>query len=160
LGIYPGKTSSLDDLKDGAVVTIPNETSNEARSLLLLQQEGLITLSDDAGLGATKEDIVDNPLNLDIQEIDGAQLVRSLDDADIAVITGNYALDAGLSVSKDALATESSESEAAYNYGNILAVNKGDENNPAVLKLLELLQSDKVKEFMESEYDGAVVPLF
>ena len=160
LGIYPGKTKKLEDLKDGAVVTIPNETSNEARALLLLESQNLIKLKADAGLGATIQDIEENPLNLDIQEVDGAQLVRSLEDADIAVITGNYALEAGMSVNDDSLAEESSESDAAYNYANILAVNKGDENKDSVKTLLKLLQSDKTKKFMEDEYKGAVMPLF
>ncbi len=149
LGIYPGKTKKLEDLKDGAVVTIPNETSNEARALLLLESQNLIKLKDGAGLGATIKDIEENPLNLDIQEVDGAQLVRSLEDADIAVITGNYALEAGMSVNEDSLAKESDDSDAAYNYANILAVNKGDENNEGVQTLLKLLQSDKTKKFME-----------
>lgn len=160
LGIYSNKITSLADLADGATVTVANETSNEARSLLLLQQEGLITLAEDAGTGATIQDIVDNPKNLNIQEIDGANLVRSLDDADIAIITGNYALDAGLKVATDALATESTESDAAYYYANILAVNSGDENKDSMKALLKCLQSDEVKEFMEKEWNGAVVPLF
>lgn len=159
-GIYAGKTASLDELKEGAVVTIPNETSNEARALLLLEAQGLIKLKDDAGLGATKEDIVENPLKLDIKEIDAAQLVRSLEDADIAIINGNYALEAGMTASEDALAVEAADSEAAYNYANILAVNSGDENGDAVLTLFNLLQSDKVKEYMEENYGGAVMPLF
>lgn len=160
LGIYPGKTDSIENLQEGAVVTVPNETSNEARALLLLEEQGLIKLKSDAGLGATIQDIEENPLNLEIQEIDGAQLVRSLEDADIAIITGNYALEAGLSVTKDALAVESSESDAAYNYANILAVNDGDQDGEAVQTLLGLLQSDKTKAFMEENYMGAVMPLF
>ncbi len=157
-GIYAGKTSSLEDLADGAVVAVPNNTTNEARALLLLQQEGLIELNDPENINVTIQDITSNPKNLEIKEIAPEQLTRSLDDVDIAIINGNYALEGGLSV-KDALATESGDSVAAQTYGNIVAVQSGDENNEAVKKLVEVLQSDEIKDYINANYDGAVVPL-
>jgi D-methionine transport system substrate-binding protein len=159
-GIFPGKTKSLKDLKDGASVAVPNDTTNEARALLLLESEGLITLKEDAGLTATKKDIVKNPKNLDIKEIEAAQIPRSLEDVDIAVVNGNYAIEAGLKVSEDALATEDADSVGAKTYGNILAVKKGDEGKDSIKALVKALKSDEVKEYIEENYDGAVVPLF
>ncbi|MGN1317725.1 MAG: MetQ/NlpA family ABC transporter substrate-binding protein [Lachnospirales bacterium] len=158
-GIYAGKTSSLDSLADGAKVSVPNDTTNEARALLLLEQEGLITLKEGAGLSATKLDIVENPKNLDIQEIEAAQLSRTLQDVDIAVINGNYAIEAGLNVS-DALAVEAQDSEAAKTYANVLVVKEGNENDADILALVDALKSDKVKTFIEENYNGAVVPIF
>lgn len=159
-GIYPGKTKSLDDLKDGAEIAIPNDGSNEARALLLLQAQGLIKLADGVGMEATVVDIVENPKNLVIHEIEAAQLARSLRDVDLAVINGNYAIEAGLNVSKDAIAVEDKDSEAANIYGNIIAVRKGDENREDIKALVEALQSDKIRDFIESTYEGAVVPKF
>ena len=158
-GIYAGKTSSLDELKDKATVLVPNDVSNEARALLLLEAQGLIKLKEGVGLEATRNDIVENPKNLDIVELEAAQLPRSLPDCDIAVINGNYAIEAGLKVS-DALAAEDSESLAATTYGNIVAVRKGDETTDATKALVEALTSPEVKQFMEEKYEGAVVPLF
>ncbi len=158
-GIYAGKTASLEEIKDGAKVSVPNDTSNEARALLLLEAEGLITLREGAGLNATKLDIVENPKNLDIQEIEAAQLARTLSDVDIAVINGNYAIEAGLKVN-DALAIESQDSEAAQTYANIVVVKAGNEENKNVKALISALKSDEVKNFMEERYNGAVVPLF
>lgn len=158
-GIYAGKTASLDALADGAKVAVPNDATNEARALLLLEAQGLIKLTEGVGLNATKTDVIENPKNLDILEIEAAQLPRSLQDVDIAVINGNYAIDAGLKVS-DALAVEASDSEAAVTYGNVVAVQEGKENDPAIQALMEALTSDTVKEFMETTYEGAVVPLF
>lgn len=158
-GIYAGKTASLDELKDKATVLVPNDMSNEARALLLLEAQGLIKLKDGVGLEATRNDIVENAKNLDIVELEAAQLPRSLQDSDIAVINGNYAIEAGLKVS-DALATEDSQSLAATTYGNIVAVREGDENSEAVKALVEALTSPEVKRFMEEKYEGAVVPLF
>ena len=158
-GIYGGKVSSLDDLKDKAAVLVPNDVSNEARALLLLEAQGLIKLKEGVGLEATRNDIVENPKNLDIVEMEAAQLPRSLPDADIAVINGNYAIEAGLKVS-DALATEDSQSLAATTYGNIVAVKEGEENSDAIKALVEALTSPEVKQFMEQRYEGAVVPLF
>lgn len=158
-GIYAGKTNSLDALADGAKVSVPNDTTNEARALLLLEAQGLIKLKDGAGLSATKLDIVENPKNLDIEEIEAAQLPRTLSDVDIAVINGNYAIDAGLSVS-DALAVEAQDSEAAKTYANILVVKDGNQENDDIKALVSALESDKVKEFIQQKYKGAVVPMF
>ena len=158
-GIYAGKTTSLDALADGAKVAVPNDTTNEARALLLLEANGLIKLDPNAGLNATKQDIKENPKNLDIVEVEAAQVPRSLQDVDIAVVNGNYAIDAGLKVS-DALATEDSKSVAATTYANIIAVREGDEKSDATLALIKALESDEIKKFMESKYNGAVVPMF
>ena len=158
-GIYAGKTSSLDDLADGAVVAVPNDTSNEARALLLLEAQGLIRLKDGAGLTATKNDIVENPKNLELYEVEAAQIPRVIEDVDIAVINGNYAIEAGFKVT-DALAVEDSASIAATTYGNVVAVRSGDEDDPKIRALIESLTSDEVKKFMEETYEGAVVPLF
>ena len=158
-GIYAGKTTSLDELQDGATIAVPNDTTNEARALLLLEAQGLIKLKEDAGLTATKNDIVENPKNLQLYEAEAAQLPRVIGDVDVAVINGNYAIEAGYKVS-DALAVEASDSLAATTYGNVVAVRAGEENDPAIQALIEALTSDEVKAFIESTYDGAVVPLF
>ncbi len=159
-GLYPGKTASIEELADGASIAIPNDGTNEARALLLLEQEGLITLKENAGLSATKVDIAENPKNLDIKEIEAAQLARSLSDVDMAVINGNYAIEAGLVVGTDAIATEDADSIAAETYANIVAVKAGNENNEAIKALVKALQSDEVKQFMEEKYNGAVIPMF
>lgn len=158
-GIYAGKTASLEELADGAKIAVPNDATNEARALLLLEDQGLIKLAEGAGLKATKTDIVENPKNLEILEVEAAQVPRSLQDVDVAVINGNYAIEAGLKVS-DALAVEAADSEAAVTYGNIVAVQEGHVNDEAVQALIEALTSSEVKEFIESTYEGAVVPLF
>lgn len=158
-GIYAGKTASLEELPDKATVLVPNDVSNEARALLLLEAQGLIKLKEGVGLEATKNDIVENTKNLDIVELEAAQLPRSLQDSDIAVINGNYAIEAGLKVSQ-ALATEDSQSLAATTYGNIVAVKEGKENDEGIKALIEALTSQEVKQFMEDTYEGAVVPLF
>ena len=158
-GLYAGKTDSMDALADGAQIAVPNDTTNEARALLLLQQEGLITLKDGAGITATKADIAENPKNLDIVELEASQLPVRLGDVDMAVINGNYAIDAGLKVS-DALAVESADGDAAQAYVNVLAVKEGRENDPAIQALVAALKSDEVKTFMEETYEGAVVPMF
>lgn len=158
-GIYAGKTASLEELPDKAAVLVPNDVSNEARALLLLEAQGLIKLKDGVGLEATKNDIVENTKNLDIVELEAAQLPRSISDGDIAVINGNYAIEAGLKVS-DALAAEDSQSLAAATYGNVVAVREGEESSDATKALVEALTSPEVKQFMEETYEGAVVPLF
>ena len=158
-GVYAGKTTSLDELQDGATIAVPNDTTNEARALLLLEAQGLIKLKEDAGLTATKNDIVENPKNLQLYEVEAAQLPRVIGDVDVAVINGNYAIEAGYKVS-DALAVEASDSLAATTYGNVVAVRAGEENDPAIQALIKALTSDEVKAFIESTYDGAVVPLF
>ena len=159
-GIFPGKTKSLEGLKDGATVGVPNDATNEARALNLLAANGLIKLKDGADINATVKDIEDNPKNLQIQEIEAAQLPRSLQDLDIAVINGNYAIDAGLSPTKDALALEDAESLGAKTYGNVVAVRKGDENTEKTKALIAALESDTVRDYINKTYDGAVVPLF
>ncbi len=159
-GIFPGKTKTLKDLKKGATVAVPNDTTNEARALLLLQDQGLIKLKDGAGLTAKKKDIVENKKDLAIKEIEAAQIPRSLKDVDIAVVNGNYALQAGLKVNKDALATEDADSVGAKTYGNIVAVKKGNEKLAATKALIKALKSDTVKKYINDKYDGAVVPLF
>ncbi|MDU2195390.1 MAG: MetQ/NlpA family ABC transporter substrate-binding protein [Clostridiales bacterium] len=158
-GLYAGKTDSLDALADGAQIAVPNDTTNEARALLLLQQEGLITLKEGAGLTATKADIAENPKNLDIVELEASQLPVRLADVDMAVINGNYAIDAGLKVS-DALAVEAADGEAGTAYANVLTVKEGRENEPAIQALVEALQSQQVKDFIDETYDGAVVAVF
>lgn len=158
-GLYAGKTASLDELAEGATVAVPNDTTNEARALLLLEQEGLITLAEGVGLTATKQDIVENPLNLDIQEVEAAQLPRILEEVDIAAINGNYALEGGLKVS-DAIAVESSQSDAAEAYVNVIAVKEGNETSAKTLALVAAITSDTVRDYIETTYDGAVVALF
>ena len=158
-GLYAGKTASLDALQEGAQIAVPNDATNEARALLLLEQEGLITLAENAGITATVLDIVDNPLNLEIVEIEAAQLPARLPDVDMAVINGNYAIDAGLNVA-DALAIEDADGAAAAAYVNVVAVKEGNENNEAILALVEALKSDEISSWMEETYQGAVVPMF
>ena len=155
-GIYPGKSDDLANIADGATIAVPNDTTNEARALQLLAAQGLITVRDGAGLTATVNDITDNPHNLQIKEIEAAQLPRTVQDVDFAVINGNYAMEAG----KDALATEDASSEAAQTYANVLVVKEGRENDPAIQALYAALTSDKVKDYINSTYDGAVVPIF
>ncbi len=158
-GLYAGKTASLDDLQDGATVAVPNDTTNEARALLLLEAQGLIKLKDDAGLQATVLDIVENPKNLQIQEIEAAQLVRSLPDVDIAAINGNYAKEGGLDVA-DAIAVEASDSLAADTYANVIAVKEGNENSAKTQALVNAVLSDDVKTYIKETYGNAVVPVF
>ena len=159
-GIYPGKTASLDALADGATVAVPNDGSNETRALLLLQDAGLIKLKDgiDPTSDATKLDIVENPKNLDIQEIAAEQLPRSLEDVDLAVINGNYALQADLNAKEDSLITENPE--YAKVYVNVVACRSGDENSDKIQALKKALQSDTVKQFIDDTYKGAVVATF
>ncbi len=158
-GLYAGKTASLDALQEGAKIAVPNDTTNEARALLLLEAQGLIKLKEDAGINATKIDIVENPLNLEIVELEAAQIARTIQDVDIAAINGNYAVDAGLSLS-DALAVEAADSLAAQTYGNVLVVKEGNEESEATKALVEAILSDEVKEYIETTYEGAVVPVF
>ena len=156
MGIYAGKTASLEDLPDGASVAVPNDATNEGRALLLLEAQGLITLSEDAGLEATPNDIAENPKNLTFTELEAAMLPNVLTEVDIAVINSNYALDAGFNPVEDSLAIEDSESV----YVNILAVKEGNEENPAVLALIDALHSDTIRDFINETYAGAVVPAF
>lgn len=157
-GIYPGTKDSLDDLKDGDSIAVPNDTTNEARALLLLQDNGVITLKDGAGLEATVKDIEENPKNIQIEELEAAQVSRVKDEVAFVVLNGNYALQAGYSVSKDSIAHETSDSEAAKTYVNIIAVKEGNEDNEAVKALIDVLKSDEIKDYINETYDGAVVP--
>lgn len=159
LGIYAGKTDALQNIQDGATIAIPNDTTNEARALLLLQYVGLIELDEDAGLQATILDITNNPYNLQFSELEAAQLVRSLQDVDFAVINGNYAIEGGLSVS-DALEIEATDSEAAETYANVIAVKAGNEDTEKTQALVEAIQSDEVKEYIEENYNGSVVTVY
>ena len=158
-GLYAGKTKSLDELKEGATVAVPNDTTNEARALLLLESAGLITLKKDAGINATILDIEENKLNLNIQEVEAAQVARTLQDVDIAAINGNYALDAGYGID-DALAVEADDSLAAETYVNVIAVKEGNENSAKTKAVVDAVLSDKVKEYINEKYEGGVVPLF
>lgn len=158
LGVYPGKQSDLSAITDGAEIAVPNDTTNEARALLLLQEQGLITLSDGAGITATVNDIKENPHNIKFVELAAEQIPRSLPDFDFAVINGNYALEAGLNASTDALATETSDSDAVKKYVNIIAVKEGSENNEGIKALVEVLKSDEIKKFINDTYQGSVVP--
>ena len=155
-GIYAGKTASLEELADGAQIAVPNDATNEARALLLLEAQGLITLDDSSNLTATPNNIVDNPKNLEFQELEAATIPSVLADVDLAVINSNYALGAGLNPTTDALAIESSDSP----YVNVLVVKEGNEDNEAVQALVEALHSDAIRDFITEEFDGAVVPAF
>lgn len=159
-GIYPCTKTSLDELEEGDVVGVPNDATNEARALLLLQDAGLITLADGVGLEATTNDIVDNPYNLTFLEVEAAMLPNLTTECAIAAINGNYALQAGFSSAADALVTEDAESEAAQTYANVIVVKEGNEDNPAVQALVEALQSEAVREYIESTYEGNVLPIF
>lgn len=158
-GIYAGKTSDLSAIPDGGSIAIPNDGTNEARALLLLEAQGLIKLKEGITFTATVLDIAENPKNISIKEIEAAQLARSLQDVDAAVINGNYAIQAGLKV-KDALAIEDKDSIAADTYANVLVVKEGHENDEATKALLAALQSDTAKKFMEEKYEGAVIAAF
>ena len=157
-GIYPGTKSSLDDIADGDVIAVPNDTTNEARALLLLQDNGIITLKDGAGLEATVNDIEENPYNVEIVELAAEQVARVAEETSYIVLNGNYALQAGYSVSKDALAYETSDSEAAKTYVNVIAVKEGNENSDKIKALVDVLKSDEIKDFINEKYDGAVIP--
>ncbi len=157
-GIYPGTKASLDDIAEGDVIAVPNDTTNEARALLLLQDNGIITLKDGAGLTATVNDIAENPYNVQIQELAAEQVARVKDEVAFVVLNGNYALEAGFSVSKDSIAYETSDSEAAKTYVNVIVVKEGNEDNEGVKALVDVLKSDEIKEYINSTYDGAVIP--
>ena len=156
-GIYPGTKSSLDDIADGDTIAVPNDTTNEARALLLLQDNGIIKLKDGAGLTATVNDIAENPHNIKIVELEAAQVARVTGETAFVVLNGNYALQAGYSVKKDALAYEAADSEAAKTYVNIIAVKDGNQDSDAIKALVKVLKSDDIKKFIDEKYDGAVI---
>lgn len=158
-GLYAGKVASLDALEDGAQIAIPNDGTNEARALLLLEQEGLIKLKEGMGLSATKADVAENPHNFDIVETKAELLTTILGDVDMAVINGNYAIGAGLKVS-EAVAVEAADGAAATAYVNVVAVKEGNENAAKIQALVKALKSDAVKDFINTTYEGAVVPMF
>ena len=157
-GIYPGTKAGLGDLAEGDTIAVPNDTTNEARALLLLQDNGILTLKEGVGLTATVRDIVDNPYNVDIQELEAAQVPRVKDEVAFMVLNGNYAMEAGFSVAKDAVAYEQSDSEAAKTYVNVIAVKEGNENSAGIQALVNALKSDAIKEYINSTYDGGVIP--
>lgn len=157
-GIYPGTKSDLSELTDGDTIAVPNDTTNEARALLLLQDNGIITLADGVGLLATVNDIVDNPYNIQIEELEAAQVARVKDEVAFVVLNGNYALESGFSVAKDAIAYETSDSTAAKTYVNVLVVKEGNENAEGIQALAKVLKSDEIKQYILDTYDGAVIP--
>ncbi|MCM1416497.1 MAG: MetQ/NlpA family ABC transporter substrate-binding protein [bacterium] len=157
-GIYPGTKGDLGAIADGDVIAVPNDTTNEARALLLLQDNGILTLKDGVGLEATVRDIESNPYNVEIQELEAAQVPRVKDEVAFMVLNGNYAMEAGFSVAKDAVAYEQSDSEAAQTYVNVIAVKEGNENDEGIKALVTALKSDSIKEYINSTYDGGVIP--
>ena len=157
-GIYGGTKKSLDDVADGDAIAIPNDTTNEARALLLLQQVGLIKLADGVGVTATVNDVTENPHNLQLVEVEAAQVAKQLPSVAFGVINGNYALENGLSVDKDALATESADGDAIQQYVNVIAVKDGNQDLPKIKALTDALHSDTVVNYINDTYQGAVVP--
>ena len=160
MGIYPGLTKTLEELPDGATIAVPNDTTNEARALQLLAAQGLIELKEDAGLNATPNDITSNPKNLQFKELEAAMLPQTASEVDLSVINSNFAMEGGMNPATDSLASEDADSEAAQTFANIIAVKEGHENDPAIQALVKALQSDKVKEYIEKTYSGAVVAVF
>ncbi len=156
-GIYPGTKKTLDEVADGDTIAIPNDTTNEARALLLLQDNGLLKLKDGAGLTATVNDITENPHNIEFVELEAAQVARVVNEVSYVVLNGNYALEAGYSVGHDSIAYEATDSVAAKTYVNIIAVYEGHENDEKIKALVKVLRSDDIKKFIEDKYDGAVV---
>ncbi len=156
-GLYPGKSSDLADMQ-GASIAVPNDTTNEARALLLLQDNGYLTLKEGAGLTATKLDIVENPYNIEIVELEAAQIPRTLQDVTFGIMNGNYAMEAGYTVSENALLYESEDSDAATTYVNVIAVKEGNENSAKIKALVEILKSDEIREYINNTYNGGVLP--
>lgn len=157
MSLYAGKTASLDDISDGAQIAVPNDTTNEARALLLLEAQGLIKLKDGAGIQATVLDIEENPYNIEIKELEAAQVAKSIKDVDYAVINGNYAIEAGLT---SPIAQEAADSLAAQTYANYICVKDGDQNSDKANALKEAILTDKVRDYINNTYQGAVVPVF
>ena len=156
-GIYPGTKKDLKDIAKGDKIAVPNDTTNEARALLLLQDNGIIKLKDGAGIKATVNDIEENPNNIEIVELEAAQVPRVVNEVAYAVLNGNYALEANYTVKKDALAYEKADSEAAKTYVNVIAVKEGNENSEKIKALVDVLKSDSIKKFINEKYDGAVI---
>lgn len=160
LGLYKARVKAIDDLPNGAIIAVPNDETNRARALQLLEATGLITLKAGVGLGATVLDIVDNPKDLVIRELEAAQIPLVLPDVDMAVINGNYALQAELSIITDAVASEAKDSLSATTYANPIVVKAGNEKAPGILALIKVLDSDEVRDFINEKYEGFVVPVF
>lgn len=158
MGLYSKKVKSLDELKDGATIAVPNDPSNEARALKLLAGKGLIKIKD--GELVTSKDITENPKNLKFNELEAAAVPRAIDDVDAAVINGNYAIEAKFNPAKDAIIIEDKNSEAAKPYANIVVVKKGNEDQEKIKALVKAMTSPEVKEFIEKEYNGSVIPVF
>ena len=156
MGIYSKKVKKLDELKDGASIAIPNDPTNGGRSLMLLEKAGLLKLKDGVGVKATVQDITSNPKNLKFQEVEAAQVPRTLDDVDAAVINTNFAMQVNLVPTKDAMFMEDKTSP----YVNIIAVRAGDQDRPEIQALMKALKSDEVKNFINEKYKGAIVPAF
>ena len=157
LGIYPGKSNDLTNIPAGAEIIVPNDTTNEARALMLLEVNGIIKLKEGAGLKATKADIEEYLFDVEIVEMEAAQVAKSAADADFVVVNGNYALLADFAIS-DALAIEEADSEAAKTYANIVAVREGDETRAEIQTLIEVLKGLEIKSYIEATYEGAVLP--
>lgn len=156
-GLYPGKESDLAKM-EGASVAVPNDTTNEARALLLLQDNGYLTLKEGVGLTATKNDIIENPYNIEIVELEAAQIPRTLPDVTFGVLNGNYAMQAGYTVAENALLYESADSDAAATYVNVIAVKEGNENSAKIKALVDVLKSDAIKDYINANYNGGVIP--
>ncbi|MCR5357615.1 MAG: metal ABC transporter substrate-binding protein [Lachnospiraceae bacterium] len=156
-GIYPGTKKTLNEIATGDTIAIPNDTTNEARALLLLQDNGLLKLKDGAGLTATVNDITENPNDIKFVELEAAQVARVVNEVSYVVLNGNYALEAGYSVGHDSIAYEATDSVAAQTYVNIIAVREGHENDEKIKALVKALKSEDIKKFIEEKYDGAVV---
>ena len=159
MGIYAGKTASLEELPDGATIAVPNDATNEARALQLLAAQGLIEIDPEAGLNATPNDITSNPKNLEFTELDAAMIPNTIEEFDLNVINSNYALQAGLNPAEDALASEDAASDAAQTYANIIAVKAGHENDPAIVALVHALHSEEIQEFINTTHAGSVLPI-
>lgn len=157
-GIYPGTKSDLSELADGDTIAVPNDTTNEARALLLLEDNGVLTLKEGAGLEATVNDIETKNVDVEILELEAAQVARVKDEVAFVVLNGNYALQAGFSVANDSVAYETSDSEAAKTYVNVIAVKEGHEEDESIKALVEVLKSDEIKQYINDTYDGAVIP--
>ena len=156
--VYPGQKSDLADIAAGDVIAVPNDTTNEARALLLLQDNGIIKLKEDAGLTATKKDIEEYLVDVEILELEAAQIARRAEEVAYIVLNGNYALQAGYSVANDAIAYERSDSTAAQTYVNVIAVKEGNEDSEKIKALVEVLKSTAIKEYINNTYNGSVIP--
>lgn len=158
LGIYPGSENDITNIPEGTTIAIPNDVTNEGRALMLLETNGILTLREGAELTATVLDVIDNPYNVELIEMEPAQISRVIDEMGFVVLNGTYAIQSGLSVMQDAIAYETPESVSAKTFVNVVAVKEGNENNPGIVALVDVLQSDEVVDFMLEKFDGAVVP--